>query len=732
MTDSVLREVSMTRSEYNQITSLLGRPPNSVELGMFGALWSEHCGYQHSRPLLKTLPAEGDRILVGAGEENAGAVDIGDGLAVVFKIESHNHPSAVEPFEGAATGVGGIIRDIFTMGARPIALLDSLRFGDLTNPRNRYLAKAVIGGIGHYGNCVGVPTVGGEFVIDSSYEGNPLVNAMCVGILPHSRITRAVASGKGNPVILVGADTGRDGVHGATFASLENPQESARGVVQVGNPFLEKLLIESCLEALGSGAVVGLQDLGAAGLTSSAVEAADRSGSGIRLNLDSVSRRTTGLTPYEIMLSESQERMLVVAELGRETELLEIFDRWGLHCDIIGEVTDDGDIVVISEQKEEARIPITHLTNAPTYEYPVSRPDYIDQVQNFDPCLVTEPTSLKQCALDLLGSPNIASKLCIYQSYDQTVGSNTVIPCGSDAAVLRIKNTRRGIALSTDGNSRMVFLNPRVGAAMAVAEAARNVICTGALPIAATNCLNFGSPTVPSVYFQLVESVKGIGDACRELDTPITGGNVSLYNESGDQQIQPTPIIGMLGLLDDIEKRCNFGFVTEGDHIAVLGTIHGKLDGSEYLKIAHGVIAGNPELDLAFEKRLQSACLELISEGLLSSAHDISEGGLTVCVAESAIAGQLGVALDVNATGVRADELWFGEGPSRIVVSYKPEHLGRISTITDKHEVSATEIGITGGKTLKFADDFSFCLEELTTIWNKGLETALSGETSGD
>ena len=579
--DDILRTISLNRTEYAHIADLMGRPPNEVELGIFGALWSEHCGYKHSRPHLRRMPTQSEAILVAAGEENAGAVDIGDGLAIVFKIESHNHPSAVEPFQGAATGVGGIIRDIFTMGARPIALLDSLRFGPLDSPRNRYLANGIIGGVGSYGNCVGIPTVGGEVVIDESYEGNPLVNAMCVGILPHGRLTSATATGVGNPLILVGADTGRDGLHGATFASVEDPEASTRGVVQVGNPFLEKLLIEACLELLETGAVVGMQDLGAAGLTSSAVEAAGRGGAGVRINIDKVSRRTANLTPYEVMLSESQERMLVVADRGREDEVIALFERWGLHSDIIGDVTDDGHVTVLDRGRQVAHIPIDFLTDAPQYELPITRPDYLDKVQTLDLAAVPEPDDLGQTLLRLLAAPNIASKYCVYRTYDQTVGADTVTGPGSDAAVLRVKGTRRGIALATDGSGRHCYLNPRAGGARAVAEAARNVVCAGARPIAITNCLNFGSPTEPAVYYQFTEVVAGISEACLKLGTPVTGGNVSLYNEANGRQVHPTPVIGMLGVLDDIEHRRDIAFKTEGDVIAVIGPLGSDLDGSE-------------------------------------------------------------------------------------------------------------------------------------------------------
>ncbi len=726
--DAILRAISLNRTEYARINDLMGRPPSEVELGIFGALWSEHCGYKHSRPHLRTMPTHSEAILVAAGEENAGAVDIGDGLAVVFKIESHNHPSAVEPFQGAATGVGGIIRDIFTMGARPIALFDSLRFGPLDSPRNRYLANGIIGGIGFYGNCVGIPTVGGEVVVDESYEGNPLVNAMCVGILPHGRLTSATATGTGNPLILVGADTGRDGVHGATFASVEDPEASTRGVVQVGNPFLEKLLIEACLELLETGAVVGMQDLGAAGLTSSAVEAAGRGGAGVKINIEKVSRRTANLTPYEVMLSESQERMLVVANKGREEEVIALFDRWGLHSDIIGEVTDDAHVTVLDDGGQVARIPIEFLIDAPEYELPVVRPDYLDRVQALDLAAVPEPDDLGVTLLELLAAPNIASKHCVYRTYDQTVGANTVNGPGSDAAVLRIKGTKRAIAIATDGNGRHVYLNPRAGGARAVAEAARNVVCAGAQPIAITNCLNFGSPTQPAVYYQFAEAVAGISEACERLGTPVTGGNVSFYNEANNRQIHPTPVIGMLGVLEDIADRCDIAFKDAGDAIALIGPLESDLDGSEYLKHVHGIEAGAPGIDLDLEARVQAACLAGIQAGAIRSAHDVADGGLAVAVAESCIAGGIGATLAIDAADGHRDALLFGESASRIVVSVAAAGLAELECICEENGAPLTAIGRVGGERIVLLPGVAIALEEAGDAWQYGLADALANQ----
>ncbi len=595
--DEALREVALTRAEYGEACRRLGRDLNAIELGIVGGMWSEHCGYQHSRPLLKRFPTTGRRVLVGAGEENAGAVDIGDGYAIVMKVESHNHPSVVEPFQGAATGVGGILRDIFTMGARPIALLDSLRFGSLDSARSRRLAEGIIGGIGWYGNCVGVPTVAGEVMVDDSYDGNPLVNAMCVGLIRHEDLKGANASGVGNPVILFGADTGRDGLHGATFASLEDPEASHRSVVQVGDPFMEKLLIEACLEVLRLPGLVGLQDLGATGLTSSTVEAAARGSGGIVIDVDAVPRRTKNLTPYEIMLSESQERMLAIVERGREQGIVEVFHRWGLHTATIGEVTDDGLLAVRQGAQMVAELPVQMLVDAPTYTFPVERPGYLEEIQVLDVADIPVPSDLSATFLDLLASANIASRAPVFSRYDHMVGTNTVIQPGGDAAVLRVKGTSRGVAFSTDGNGRLCYLEPREGGRIAVAEAARNVSCVGATPLAVTDCLNLGSPDDSAVYYQLAEVIEGMAEACRAFETPVVSGNVSLYNESNGQAIWPTPVVGMLGLLDDLGRRCDSGFANDTDVIFGLGVAEPGLAGSEYLSHAHGRVAGRPSID---------------------------------------------------------------------------------------------------------------------------------------
>jgi phosphoribosylformylglycinamidine synthase II len=727
--DEALREVALTREEYREACRRVGRDLNAVELGIVGGMWSEHCGYQHSRPLLKRFPTTGPRVLVGAGEENAGAVDIGDGYAIVMKVESHNHPSAVEPFQGAATGVGGILRDIFTMGARPIASLDSLRFGSLDSARSRRLAEGIIGGISWYGNCVGVPTVAGEVQVDGSYDGNPLVNAMCVGLIRHEDLKGANASGVGNPVILFGADTGRDGLHGATFASLEDPEASHRGVVQVGDPFMEKLLIEACLELLTKPGLVGLQDLGATGLTSSTVEAAARGSGGLRIDVEKVPRRTANLTPYEVMLSESQERMLAIVERGHEDDILEVCHRWGLHTEEIGTVTDDGFLDVREGDEPVAQLPVEMLVDAPTYTFPLERPDYLADVQALDAATVPLPDDLAATFLQLLGSPNIASRAPVYGRYDHMVGTNTVVQPGGDAAVLRIKGTRRGVAFSTDGNGRLCFLEPREGGRIAVAEAARNVSCVGATPLAVTDCLNFGSPDDPAVYYQLAEVIEGMAEACRAFEAPVVSGNVSLYNESGGSAIWPTPVVGMLGLLEDLAARCDMGFRTEGDVIFGLGLAEPGLAGSEYLSHVHGQVAGRPSIDLRFETRLQAFVRDTIADGQLRSAHDLSDGGLAVAVAESAFRGGIGATVEGGwlAAAVRADVALFGEAQSRIIVSVATEHAAAFEKRAHGSDVPCVRLGTVGGNRLVIGP-IEVGLDEARAAWSAGLANALAGE----
>ncbi len=723
----LLAEVGLSLPEYERLVAALGRAPNYVELGIVGAMWSEHCSYKSSRPALRRLPTTGPRVLQGPGE-NAGAVDFGDGLAVVMKIESHNHPSAVEPFQGAATGVGGILRDVFTMGARPVALLDSLHFGPPTDARNRYLLEGVVAGIAHYGNCMGVPTVGGEVHFAPGYSANPLVNAMCVGIVPHARLTRARASGAGNPVLLVGAATGRDGIHGATFASaeLDEKSEERRPAVQVGNPFLEKLLLEACLELLVSGEVVAMQDLGAAGLTSSSAELAARGGCGIELDVGRVSRREAGMTPYEVMLSESQERMLVVLPRGQEARAEALFARWGLHTDRVGVITDDGLLRVRDGAAVVAELPVRLLTDdAPVYERARAAPAPPPAV---DPVTLPMPLDLGTALLALLGSPNVASRAAIFSQYDHTVQASTVVPPGrAGAAVLRVRGSRQGLALTTDSAARYAALDPRRGAALAVAEAARNLSCCGAEPLALTDCLNLGNPERPEVADALWETVEGLREACLTLDIPVISGNVSLYNEAVESAIPPTAVVGMAGALPDVAGAVDAAFAAAGDRVLLLGSRAVGFGGSEYLSAIHGHTGGPPpDLDLAYEARLQRCCRTLIWEGLLRSAHDCAEGGLAVAVAECALLGGHGFrgnddwesALTPPSEGsARADLLLFGEGPSRIVVSCRPDDAPGIVRAAAEAGIEAIPLGEVGGERLVWPGAIDVELAQAHAKW---------------
>jgi phosphoribosylformylglycinamidine synthase len=728
ISNETLREVALSRAEYDQIVELLGREPRPVELGMFGAMWSEHCGYKNSRPLLKRFPTTGPRVLQGPGE-NAGAVDIGDGLAVVFKIESHNHPSAVEPYQGAATGVGGIVRDIFTMGARPIALLDSLRFGPLDRPRNRFLFHGVVGGIGGYGNCLGIPTVAGDIYFDAAYSGNPLVNAMCVGVVEHAKIMRARASGVGNLVVLVGADTGRDGIHGATFASVENPEESHRGVVQVGNPFLEKLLLEACLEALELDGVVAMQDLGAAGLTSSIVECASKGDVGIEIDVRRVSRRERGMTAYEVMLSESQERMLIVVQPDTLPALQAIFDRWDLHSDVIGHVTSDGNVRVLDGGEAVVDVPATLFTDAcPAYVRDGVESGRVVEARERDLTALDDMHvgQVGEVLKALLGSPNICSREPIVRTYDHTIMSNTVVhPLDGDAAVLRVKGTAKGLAVKTDCNPRYVYLDPFVGGQHAVAEAARNVSCVGATPLALTNCLNFGSPEKPEGYFQLAEAIRGMAAAAEALGTPVVSGNVSLYNESGDEAILPTPTVGMVGLLNDVTRRCGLA-APAGSVVCLVGPVEANLGASEYLAQRHGIVAGAPPtLDLELEARSQRFVREQIASGQLLAAHDTSEGGLLVALAEMLIAGNNGGRFDltplVAANGGRLDRALFGEAGSRVLIAVSAALEDSVSAATRDAGLPLIRLGVVGGHMFDTGLGESVPLAELRQSWASGL-----------
>ncbi|MBF6599884.1 MAG: phosphoribosylformylglycinamidine synthase subunit PurL [Dehalococcoidia bacterium] len=770
-----LDHLSLSRDEYARIVDLLDREPTDVELGMFGALWSEHCGYKNSRPLLKTFPGDGTAVLTKAGEENAGVVDIGDGLAVAFKIESHNHPSAIEPYEGAATGVGGIVRDIFAMGARPIALLDSLRFGplqpDAETPRevaarNRHLFTGVVAGIAGYGNCIGIPTVGGEVGFSPSYSGNPLVNAMCIGVGRIDRLVKARADGPGNLLMLVGADTGRDGIHGATFASVELDESSAerRPAVQVGNPFLEKLLMEACVQLTGEHGdwIVGLQDLGAAGLTSASVECAAKAGTGIIVDVAKVPRRESGMTPYEVMLSESQERMLVIVKPQHEADVRAHFEHWELHCATIGIVTDDRLVRIRDGDVEVARAEARLMTDAPAYVRDAERPRWLSDLQAFDFATLrnlgsgdgrvdgAKPHSGSSTRgasgpaggvrrtesgpgprpddvlLALLALPEIASKRSVWRQYDHQVGTNTVVGPGSDAAVIRIKGTAKAIAASTDGNAAYTYLDPYAGGAIAVAEAARNVACSGARPLAMTNCLNFGNPEKPAAYFQLKEAIRGMADAARALAVPVISGNVSLYNEANGEAIWPTPVVGVVGLLEDAARAVPSRFCCEEALVFAVGAEPETSDlaGSEYLRLTQGRVAGRPRIDLAVAERLQRLLLAAASEGLLRSAHDVSTGGLAVALAECCLGG-IGVAGDdALPLARRLDAALFGETQSRVVVSCDPAHAGRVRRIADAQALPLVRLGTTGGDHLRFGP-LDVAIDALSAAYEGGLPAAL-------
>src|SRR6266850_3606661 len=720
----------LTTEEYQKIVKILGREPNFTELGVFSVMWSEHCSYKSSRYYLKNLPTEGPYVLQGPGE-NAGVVDIGGGLAVAFKMESHNHPSFIEPYQGAATGVGGILRDVFTMGARPIASLNSLRFGSIDHPRTRYLLSGVVAGIGGYGNCIGVPTVGGEVYFDECYDANILVNAFTLGIAKKKRIFTGVARGVGNPVIYVGSKTGRDGIHGATMASesFSEEKEQRRPTVQVGDPFTEKLLLEACLELMEKDFIIGIQDMGAAGLTSSSTEMAGRGGCGIELDLSTVPLREKGMTPYEILLSESQERMLLVAKKGTEDEIKKIFDKWDLDAVVVGRVTDDQQFRALWQGEEVARIPIRALTkDAPAYQRPATRPANHEQIQQLDLSSVAEPSDLSSVLKQLLASPNIASKEWIYRQYDHFVRTNTVVAPGADAAVIRIKGTKKGLALTVDGNSRYCYLDPYVGGVLAVVEAARNLACVGARPIGLTDCLNFGSPENPEVMWQFAQVIQGMRAACLALNVPVVSGNVSFYNETDGVPIHPTPTIGMVGIIEKIGRVITPWFKSAGDVVVMLGRTREELGGSEYLQWLHGLTRGTPPwIDLKMEQAVQRCCLEAIDQGILRSAHDISDGGLAVALAECCIGGPekpLGVRVQAHEM-IRADALLFSESQSRIIVSLKEEDMGRLQEIGTRHNVPVQQIGVVGGTRFSIQPLVQLPVEELKSIWSNGLTARL-------
>jgi phosphoribosylformylglycinamidine synthase subunit PurL len=739
LSQKVYREMGLTDEEYEKTVEILGRKPNYTEIGIFSVMWSEHCSYKNSKVVLSRFPTKGPKVLQGPGE-GAGIVDIGDNQAVVFKIESHNHPSAIEPYQGAATGVGGIIRDVFSMGARPIAMLNSLRFGELSNARTKYLFENVVAGIAGYGNCIGIPTVGGEIYFDPCYEGNPLVNAMCVGLIEHDRIQKGVAKGIGNPVIYVGAATGRDGIHGATFASEELSEESEakRPAVQVGDPFMEKLLLEATLELIDSGHVVGIQDMGAAGLTSSSSEMASKAGNGIELNLDLVPQREQGMSAYEMMLSESQERMLVVVKQGKEEEVRKIFDKWGLHSAVIGRVTDDNRLRVLHQGKVMADIPADKLAeDAPVYCKPSKVAAYYEEFAAKDAARLTETKDYNDTLQQLLACPTIASKEWVYQQYDYMVRTNTAVHPGSDAAVLTIRGTRKALAMTTDCNARYVYLDPYQGGAIAVAEAARNVVCSGAEPLAITDNLNFGSPEKPEIFWQLEQAADGMSEACRTLGTPVIGGNVSLYNETNGVAIYPTPTVGMVGLIHDVDHITTQSFKEEGDRLFLVGETKAEVGGSEYQKLVIGKIEGRPpQIDLEMEKRIQAFTLKAIQGGLIRSAHDLAEGGLAVALAECCISGKIGAKVEVS-QDLRPDLFLFSETQSRILLSTPSEYASRLKQMAEEQNVRLQEIGVVGGGELVIGVNgtplIQDSVEGLTAAWKQSIpklmnQQPLSGE----
>jgi phosphoribosylformylglycinamidine synthase II len=740
---AVLERHGIKPDEYARIQELMGREPNLLELGLFSVMWSEHCSYKSSRVHLKTLPTTGSRVVQGPGE-NAGAVDIGDGLCAVFKIESHNHPSFIEPYQGAATGVGGIIRDIFTMGARPIALLNALRFGSLDTPLARRIFEGVVAGVGGYGNSIGIPTVGGEIVFDEMYAGNPLVNVLCLGIAHKDDIVKGAAKGIGNPVFYVGAKTGRDGIHGATMASAEFDEKSAekRPAVQVGDPFMEKLLMEACLEVMKTGAVVGIQDMGAAGFTCSTSEMGSRGGVGMSVDVMHVPQRETGMIPYEIMLSESQERMLLVVERGREHEVEAVFEKWDLHAVQVGEVTEGSRLKIHERGALVADVPNRALTDeAPVYQRPMEVPLWQKSVQELSFAELGTPPAAQAAFERLLVVPTIASKRWAYRQYDHSVGTNTIAQPGTSAAVVRVKDTNRALAISVDGNGRFCYLDPYQGAMLAVAEASRNVACAGGEPIGATNNLNFGNPERPEIMWQIAEAVRGIGDACRALNTPITGGNVSLYNETEGRAIFPTPVLGVVGILEDAAKTATRVFKTDGAAVVLLGDNSGELGGSEYLATMHETVAGRPPaLDLKREAALQALIVSLIRSGCIESAHDCSEGGLAIALAECTFdSGGLGVTAEISGdvenlgssfSSYATNATLFGESASRIVVSVASRHLDAVMTAAKDAAIPAREIGRVGGDRIRLSVNGQLAVDSAVADAESSWATAIEKKMS--
>ena len=725
--EKIYKQMGVSDDEFALIEKIMGRLPNYTEIGVFSVMWSEHCSYKNSKPILKKFPVTGERVLQGPGE-GAGIVDIGDNQAVVFKIESHNHPSAIEPYQGAATGVGGIIRDVFSMGARPIAILNSLRFGELKTPRVKYLFEEVVAGIAGYGNCIGIPTVGGEIQFEDSYEGNPLVNAMCVGLINHEDIKKGLAKGVGNTVMYVGAKTGRDGIHGATFSSEELTGDSGedRSAVQVGDPFMEKLLLEACLEVVKNDALVGIQDMGAAGLTSSAAEMASKAGSGIEMNLDLIPQRETGMTPYEMMLSESQERMLLVIERGREQEIVDLFEKYDLDAVAVGQVTDDKMLRLFHKGEKVAEMPVDALAeDAPVYHKPSKVPAYYEEFQQMDVAPITVE-NYKETLIDLLKQPTIASKEWVYDQYDYMVRTNTVVAPGSDAAVVRIRGTKKALAMTTDCNSRYLYLDPEVGGQIAVAEAARNIVCSGGTPLAITDNLNFGNPEKPEIFWQIEKAADGISEACRVLSAPVIGGNVSLYNETNGTAIYPTPVIGMVGLIEDTDYITTQDFKEAGDLIYLIGETKPEFSGSELQKLTHGKIFGkSPELDLEKERNVLEQISKAIRANIVASAHDVSEGGVAVALAEPLFGGN-GLGATVTLKGDATAAL-FSESQTRFVVSVKKENQQAFEEHVDA--VCIGEVTNSGKLIIKNENDESLVdasVEELKDAWKGAIPCLLN------
>lgn len=734
ITAKTAQQLRLTEEEFELIKKKLGRTPNFNELCAFSGMWSEHCSYKNSIKWLKTLPREGGRMLVKAGEENAGLMDIGDGLGVVFKIESHNHPSAIEPFQGAATGVGGIHRDIFTMGARPIASLNSLRFGNLEEDKTQHLLSGVVHGIGHYGNCFGVPTVGGEVYFDECYHTNPLVNAMSVGIVKAGETVSATALGKGNPVMFVGSATGKDGIGGASFASADITAESAQDLpaVQVGDPFQEKKLLEACLEVIQTGAVVGMQDMGAAGIICSTAEMSAKGEVGMRIDLDKVPTRQSQMKTWELLLSESQERMLLVAQKGREQEIQKVFEKWDLPCSVIGEVTEDGILEFYMNGELEASLPAQELVlggGAPQYDREYREPKYFTEIKKFRADSVPVPEDLKAVAEKIIRLPSIASKRWIYTQYDSMVGTvNSSTNTPTDAAVVAVKGTTKGLAVTTDCNSRYVFADPYKGAMIAVSEAARNIVCSGGQPLGVTNCLNFGNPYDPEVYYQFVQAIKGMGDACRRFDTPVTGGNVSFYNQNPDGPVNPTPTIGMVGLLEDIREKMTLDFKEEGDIIYLVGNVTNDINSSEYLHRIQGVkYSPAPHFELEEEHALQQQLASLISSKLVRSVHDISEGGLFVALSESAFNRELGFSV-LSKGGVRKDAFLFGEGQSRAIVTVALENVQKFEASL---KVPFEKIGVVSSGEVVVDGDFWGTIDWWKDQYDTAIENYLAKEDAG-